>query len=241
MSNPRKLAIRATIVVTMVSTLCLIGVERADATPLGHVAGYSAPASAAPTQSAAVTVIVPTINCAPVHKKGFQGVLAGVRLDASTGNTGGGVALVCAGKSAVYEALIEINGTSVSNSIMVNPGDTLTTSASESATTATVTVTDGAQTQTATGSGATITGEDVGEISVNCDSSGCSPVPEFAGKTQFSDASINGVDLQSAGGVRTNIGDDAGQVQIKSSALKSSNTAFHTTWVSSCGVGAGVC
>ena len=86
-----------------------------------------------------------------------------------------------------------------------------------------------------------ITGEDVGDVSVNCGSSGCSPVPETGGKTHFTEASINGLDLQSAGGVRMNLGDVAGQIQIKSSALKSSNTAFNTTWELSCGLGAGGC
>jgi hypothetical protein len=241
MSNPGKLAIRAAIVVAMASALTFVGVETAGATTLGHVAGYSAPPSGGPTQSAAVTFGVPTLNCEAVHKKGFQAVLAGVRLDASSGNTGGGVALVCAGKSALYQAFVQINGTSVSTSVTVNPGDTFTTSASETATTASVTITDGSQTQTSTGSGATITGEDVGDVSVNCGSSGCSPVPETGGKTHFTEASINGLDLQSAGGVRMNLGDVAGQIQIKSSALKSSNTAFNTTWELSCGLGAGGC
>ena len=89
MSNPGKLAIRAAIVLTTASALSFVGVESAGATTLGHVAGFSAPPSGGPTQSAAVTFGVPTINCTPVHKKGFQAVLAGVRLDASGGNTGG--------------------------------------------------------------------------------------------------------------------------------------------------------
>ena len=53
-----------------------------------------------------MTFVVPNLNCAPVKKKGFQGVLAGVRLDASSGATGGGVALVCAGKATVYQPFI---------------------------------------------------------------------------------------------------------------------------------------
>jgi hypothetical protein len=241
MSSPGRLAIRAAIVLATASALSFVGVETAGATTLGNVAGYSAPPSGGPTQSATVIFGVPTVNCTAVHKKGFQAVLAGVRLDASGGNTGGGVALVCAGKGAVYQAFIQLNGTSVTTTVTVSPGDTFTASASESTAATSVTITDGLQSQISTGGGATITGENVGDLSVNCDSSGCSPVPEIGGKTQFGTASINGLNLQAAGAVRENLGDAASQVQIKSSALKSSNTAFNTTWVLSCSLGAGVC
>ena len=106
----------------------------------------------------------------------------------------------------------------MSSDITVNPGDTVSTSASETAGAASVTLTDGSQTQTSTGSGATITGEDVGNIALNCLGASCSPVPE-ATTTPFSAASIDGLNIQAAGGVRTNLADAAGHVQIKSSGL----------------------
>jgi hypothetical protein len=240
MSTWKRFAAFAGVSVAAVSVFSLTGITSAGATTLGHVAGYSAPPSGGPTQSAAVTLVVPTITCTPVKNKGFQGVLGGVRLGSSTGSTGGGVALLCVGKSAMYQPLIQINGTSVPTTITINPGDTVQVSASESPTSSSVTLTDGAQTQTSTGSGATISGEDVGDIALNCVGAACSPVP-MSGKTRFSVASINGVNLQAAGGVRGNLADAAGQVEIKTSALTGTENAFTTTWKLSCAVNASRC
>jgi hypothetical protein len=240
MSNLKRIASFVGVSVMAVSVASITGITSASANVLGRVAGYSAPASGGPSWSAAVTFVVPTLNCAPVRKKGFQAVLAGVRLDASSGSTGGGAALVCSGKTAVYEALIEINGTSVPSDITISPGDTVSVSASETASNSSVTLTDGSQTQTSTGSGATITGEDVGDIAANCVGAACAPVPEST-KTPFSAGSIDGLNLLAAGGVRANLADAASAVEIKASALSAGNTAFKTTWVMSCGIGAGRC
>jgi hypothetical protein len=237
MSNWKRIAAVAGVSLAAISGATLTGITSAGATTLGRVAGYS---SAGPSWSAAVTFVVPTLTCTPVKKKGFQAVLAGVRLDASSGSTGGGAALVCAGKTAVYQPLIEINGTAVSSDITVSPGDTVSASATETASSASVTLTDGSQTQTSTGSGATITGEDVGDIAVNCLGTSCAPVPDST-KTSFSAASIDGLNLQAAGGVRANLADAANKVEIKASALSAGNTAFKTTWVMSCGLGAARC
>src|ERR1700722_2826974 len=187
MANWKRIASFAGVSLAAISGAALTGITSAGATTLGHIAGYSAPPSGGPTSSAAVTFVVPTLNCTPVKKKGFQAVLAGARVDAASGNTGGGVALVCAGKSAIYQAFIQVNGTSVPSDITVSPGDTVSTSSTETASSSSVTVSDGSQTQTSTGSGATITGEDVGDIAVNCTGATCSSVPEVT-KTHFSAA-----------------------------------------------------
>ena len=234
MSTWKRSVARISVGAAAVSVFSLAGITAAGAATLGQVAGYTAPPSGGPTRSAGVTFVVPTLNCTPVKKKGVQGVLAGVRLDASGGNSGGGVALLCLGKTATYEAFLQINGTSVPTDITVKPGNTVSTSASESATATSVTVTDGPQTQTSTGSGATITAEDVGNIAVNCGGATCASVPEIPGKTHFSAGSINGLNLSVAGGVRGNLADAAGQIQIKSGALTAGDTAFTTAWKLSC-------
>lgn len=233
MSTSKRRVFRIAAGTAGVLVFSLVGIATAGAVTPGRLAGYSAPPSGGPTQSAAVTFVVPSINCAPVKKKGVQVVVAGVRLEASSGDTGGGVALVCLGKTATYEAFIQINGTPVSTDLTVTPGDTFSTSASETASDASVTDTDGTQTQTSTGSGATITAEDVGDIAANCTGATCASVPEIPGKTHFSAGSINGLNLSTAGAVRGNLVDAAGQIEIKAANL-TSGTAFTTAWKLSC-------
>jgi hypothetical protein len=217
----------------------LLAAPAAGALVAGQVAGYSAPPSAAATQTVSVRFVVPTINCSKVPAGGFQGVLAGVRLRTASGNTGGGAALVCPGPTASYSPLIEIDGSSIGSGIVIHPGDTVTVTASERAAASTVTLTDGAQTQTASGPGGSVTGEDVGDIAVNCMGSACSPVPK-SGVTRYADAMINRKNLVAAGAVQGNLVDAAGAVEMSSSALITPKS-FKVTWVSSCGTGPGRC
>lgn len=208
----------------------------------GHLAGYTAPPSANPTQTVAVTLVVPKINCKTVPAGGFQAVLSGARLQTAGGNSGGGVATICPGPTASYSPFIEINGSSIGSGITVNPGDTVTVTASEGPGGTTVTLTDGAQSQPASGPGGSVTTEDVGDIAVNCTGSTCSPVPKSS-LTKYSSAAINGLNPAAAGAAQENLVDAAGGPEMTSSALTTKKTlnAFKVKWVSSCSTGPGRC
>ncbi len=219
------------------------GAVPAGAVTGGHIAGYTAPPSANPTQTAAVTFVVPTVNCKKTPSGGFQAVLAGARLQVSGGNTGGGAGMVCPGPVPTYIPFIQINGSSIGSGITVHPGDTISTSVSEGPGGATVTVTDGGQTQTASGPGGAVSGESVGEIAVNCGGgTSCSPVSKVTA-TSFSSASINGQNLVAAGSVQGNLTDAAGAIEMTSTSLKTKKTlnSFKAKWVMSCSGGPGVC
>ena len=211
----------------------------AGAVVAGQVAGYTAPPSAAATQRVSVTMVVPVVNCKKVPAGGFQAVLVGARLTTASGNTGGGAATICPGPTATYSPLIEIDGSSIGTGIVINPGDTVTVTASESPAGSTVTLTDGAQSQTASGPGGSVTAESVGDIAVNCMGSACSPVPKSA-VTHYSAATIDGRNLVAAGAVQGNLVDAAGATEMMSSALITKKS-FKVTWVSSCGTGPGRC
>ncbi len=49
------------------------------------MAGYTAPPSANPTQTVAVTLVVPTVNCKKTPTGGFQAVLAGAVFEVPVG------------------------------------------------------------------------------------------------------------------------------------------------------------
>ncbi len=210
-------------------------------TALGHVAGYTAAASAAPTQTVVTQFVVPTESCSGVPSTGFQGVVLGAALEVTGGNTGGGVALICA-PTPSYLAFIEVDGGSVTPTVTVLPGDTVSVTVSESAAAASVTIVDGSSNQTAPGAGGTVTSDEVGSIAVNCKPNGkCSPVPMLTTVANFSATTFNGMDLGTAGATRENLADAAGAVEIKSSKLKSNGTAFKDTWLFSCGNTAARC
>lgn len=239
----RHLIVRSSLV-GLIAGVAAVGAfpSQVGAVGSGHIAGYVAPPSANPTQSAAVSVVVPTFNCKSVPAGGFQAVAAGARLANGSGNTGGGILLVCGGPVVDYVPFMQINGSSIGTGITVNPGDMVTASVSEGPTGSTVTLTDGAQTQTASGPGASITEDDIGNIAGNCSgTAACSPVPKSKAFS-FSNASIDGLNLVAAGGVAQNLVDAAGAPEITSgkATKKSGFGAFKTKWVFSCGTG-GVC
>jgi hypothetical protein len=217
----------------------LLAAPAAGAVVAGQVAGYSAPPSAAATQTVSVRFVVPKLNCSKVPSGGFQAVLSGARLITASGNTGGGAALICPGPTASYSPIIEIDGSSIGSGIVISAGDTVTVKASESAAGSTVTLTDGAQSQTASGPGGSVTEEDVGDIAVNCMGTACAPVPKAA-VTKYSAAMIDRQNLVTAGAVQENLVDAAGGVEMSSGALITPKS-FKVTWVSSCGTGPGRC
>lgn len=99
------------------------------------------------------------------------------------------------------------------------------------------------QSQTASGPGATVIGEDIGTVAVNCDVSGspCLPVPQLT-RTVFTGARIDGLDPAAAGGTRRDLVDNSGHVELKSSALLGANQGrFIVWWERSCGFGPGPC
>jgi len=220
----------------------MAGAAEAGAVTGGHVAGYVAPPGFNPTQTAAVTLVVPTINCSKVPVGGFQAVLAGSRLETPAGNTSGGAALICpGGPLASYQPFIQINGVPIASAITVNPGDVVSVTLSEGPIGSTVTLSDGTQTQTASGPGGAVTSEDIGDIAANCIGSACSPVPKSK-PTKFSAASVNSQNLLLAGAAQQYLLDVAGAPQITSTVLKKKTfDAFRTKWVQSCGVGPGRC
>jgi hypothetical protein len=234
----RKPYIRIAVASGVGALVLIAGAGQAGAVTAGPVAGYTAPASANPTQTVAATFVVPTSNCKKTPSTTFQAVLAGARLTLPGGNTGGGAVMICAGTMAAYVPLIQINGSSIGSGITVNPGDTISTTLSEGPGGTTVTLTDGGQNQTASGPGGSATAESVGDIAVNCTAPTCSPVPKVT-VTPFSSASIDGLNLAAAGSVQGTLTDAAGATEMTSSALKTKKTlnSFKVKWVMSCAAG----
>jgi hypothetical protein len=221
------------------------GASTALALPPGPLAGFSAPPSAAATQSAKASVRVPTIKCAKLKAGQVQALVAGVRIEQPSGmatsNTGGSVALFCNGPIAEYLPHIQVDGVAIGSGLTIKPGDLITATAAVSASAATVTLQDGAQSQTASGAGSSVIAEDIGSIAVNCNASHqCTPVPRAA-RTTFTSALINGVNPAAAGASRRDLTDAKGEVEMKSSNLKGApKNSFTVTWLLSCGV-EGVC
>jgi hypothetical protein len=239
-----------TTVAGVAAVVGMAGATSAGASTPGHVAGYSALPSGGPTQTVQTTLFVPTVSCLTVPPGGFQGVLAGARIDAAgagpgAGNTVGGVSLGCSGPSALVLPNIQVHGSPIGSGLTIHPGDTVTVTVSVGPSASSVTLTDGAQSQTASGPGASPTGVDVGDITVNCSGSPqapeCSPVPKTS-VTTFAGARIDGVNPAAAGGVQGDLVDSHGHVEMSSSALQEAKlTRFTVTWVQSCGVGPGRC
>jgi hypothetical protein len=221
------------------------GASSALALAPGPLAGYSAPPSAAPSQTATASLKVPTIKCSKIPAGGFQALVSGVRIEEPSGmasmNSGGSVLLICNGPNPEYLPHIQVDGTSIGSGITIKPGDTITATASVSATAATVTLQDGAQSQTASGAGSSVIAEDIGSIAVNCNEAHqCTPVPRSA-KTTFKNALIDGVSPAAAGAAKRELVDAKGEVEMASSGLKTKKqNDFTVTWLQSCATG-GVC
>jgi hypothetical protein len=228
--------------VSSAAALGVIGTAApAGAVTSGHVAGYVAAPSANPTQTVADEFVVPSINCAKVGSGGFQAVVLGVGLQIPGGNSTGGAAPFCPGPVATYVPIIQINGVSIGSGLTIHPGDTVSARLSEGPSGTTVTVTDGAQSQTASGPGGSATAEEVGDIAVNCNTSGCSPVP-IARLTPFSNASIDGHNLFNAHSREQYLVDAAGATEMQGGpwTTKSFNS-FNVRWIMSCSTGPGRC
>jgi hypothetical protein len=237
----KRLSVRAFVGVGVVAFVGA-GASSAVALQPGPLAGYSAPPSGALTQTAKVSLKVPTIKCSKVPSgSGFQAIAAGVRIEEPSGlstmNTVGGVALVCAGPTPNYVPDIQVDGSSVGSGLTIKPGDVITATASVSASSAMVTLQDGAQSQTASGAGSSVLAEDIGSIAVNCNESHqCSPVPRAA-KTTFKSAQIDGLSPAAAGAAKRELTDAKGEIEMTSSALKTKKqNDFTVTWLRSCGV-----
>jgi Peptidase A4 family len=218
------------------------GASSALALAPGPLAGYSAPPSAAPTQTVTASLKVPTLKCAKIPAGGFQALVAGVRIEEPSGmatmNSGGSVLLQCEGPMPRYLPHIQVDGTNIGSGITINPGDTITATASVSASAATVTLEDGGQSQTASGAGSSVIAEDVGSIAVNCNEAHqCAPVPHAA-KTTFKNALIDGLSPEAAGASKRELVDAKGEVEMASSELKTKHRdSFAVTWLQSCGNG----
>ncbi len=240
----RRLNVRALAAIG-VAALAGMTASSALALPAGPIAGYSAPASGAATQTATVSVKVPKLNCSKIHAGGFQSVLEGVRIEEPSGmtsmNSGGSVLLTCNGPNPEYLPHIQVDGTNIGSGVTIKPGDTVTSTVSVSASAATVTIQDGGQSQTASGAGSSVIAEDIGSIAVNCnESKQCVPVPRVS-KAAFKGALINGMSPAAAGATRRDLTDASSKVEMTASELKTKPmTTFSVTWVQSCGV-EGVC
>lgn len=241
-------AIGGAVVALAAACTLAIGVGQAAAAALpGHLAGfrtYFAPSSAA------TTFTVPSTDCSPVPSGGFQAVALGAELfrpqsAGQSNSTAMFVITLCTGPGpATYESIAQINGTQQFPSLTIQPGDSVTTSAVENASGSTLTISDasdnGGAPDTVTGAGGTPLWAGVGAIAGNCSSpfSACSPVPTIT-PVSFSASTLNGKSLLGALALPSNVTSQAGAVEIstKATGLKS----FTDTWVSSCGVGPGIC
>jgi hypothetical protein len=240
MSRPK--IFTSILAVSSAAALGVIGTAApAGAVTTGSVAGYVAAPSANPTQSVGDEFVVPSINCAKVGSGGFQGVVAGVRLQTASGDSAAGAALVCAGPVAEYVPIIQINGSSIGSGLTIQVGDTVSASLSEGPSGTTIRLADGSQSQTASGPGGSATADDVGDLAINCSTSGCSPVP-IARLTPFSDASIDSHNLFNAHSREQYLTDAAGATEMQGSpwTTKSFNS-FNVRWIMSCSTGPGVC
>ena len=158
------------------------------------LATLGAPASAAPsainlagaqesvsgTTSVSTTVLVPTIETCPALAT-FQAILAGSVIDAPTGDSGGGVALICANGVASYVADTQVVGLSTLQPNAVSASDLVSVQTSVSSTATTVTVKDLSKgwSVTESGGGASPTAAGIGVIAANCQAGVCSSVPAF--------------------------------------------------------------
>ena len=153
----------------------------ASATPPAiNVAGYQVSVSG--TASTTAAAIVPTIGTCPALAT-FQAVLAGSVIDAPTGNSGGGVALICANGVTAYVADTQVDGVSTLQPNAVSAGDLVEVQTTVSATTTSVTLRDISKgwSVAVSGGGATPTAAGIGLIVANCEAGSCSPVPAFSG------------------------------------------------------------
>ena len=159
------------------------------------LATFGAPASAAPsainlagaqegvsgpTASVSTTILVPGIETCPALAT-FQAILAGAVISAAAGDSGGGVALICANGVASYVAVTQVVGVSTPQPNAVSASDLVSVQTSVSATATTVTMRDLSKgwSVTESGGGATPTAAGIGVIAANCQAGLCSSVPAF--------------------------------------------------------------
>lgn len=199
-----------------------------------RVAGYAATATAAATQSAAVTFYVPPAECFGNPKTANQVVDEGTRIRTSAGGTFGAVALRCVGAKAVYSIVAAVDGTPVAPSVTVAAGNKVTVSVTESAGSSNVTITTPSGRQVGSGTGGTATELDLGALAANCTPAACAPVPRM-GTTSFSAASVDGRSPTAAGAPLVNLEDAAGAVEVVAAKTGVTTSAtFKTTWKLSC-------
>jgi hypothetical protein len=199
-----------------------------------RVGGYALAATAAATQSAAVTFYVPAAQCFGNPKTANQVVDEGARIRTTSGDTFGAVAIGCVATRAVYSVVAAVNGVPDAPTVPITPGKKVTVSITESAATSNVTITTPSGQQVDTGTGATVTELDLGALAANCNPSACAPVPRM-GTTSFIAASLDGQTPTAAAAPLVNLKDAAGAIEVLAAKTGGTTSAtFKTTWKLSC-------
>jgi hypothetical protein len=201
----------------------------ASAAPLPiNLAGYQQSISG-PTASTDVLAVVPKFGNCPALAT-FQAAVAGSVIQASTGNSGGGVAMICANGVSVYLAQTQVDGQSTLQSNAINAGDLVRVQTTVAPTSTSLTLSDLSKgwSISLSGGGGTPTAAGVGMVAGNC-GNGCSPIPAFSGSAFI--ASLNGGSLTHA--VRSNVlaADGTAQATAGNALL---GLAFGVTYRFSC-------
>ena len=149
-------------------------------------AGYS---TGAGTDVVKATIKVPQATCS--SSSGLYFFSPGVYVLGPSGVTGGGLNVTCDGGSLTYQAQVDINSGPQDVLFTINPGDTITVTASETVAGATVTVKD----LTSKASG-TDTGAGDGVTSTLVGAYASPPIPTFT-KASFSKVTVGSTGLGS--------------------------------------------
>ena len=194
-------------------------------------AGYIlAPAGASAQGKAKFTV--PTITgCTSTD----SGVAFATLIFTKTSVTGAGVFAECSGGSAVYAAVLVVNGTSTVASFTPVPGDVIKVKSAETATTSSVKLTDVTQAMTAksTGTGGKkLVVLDGIDALIDSSTGDQLPVPNF-GTATYSGGKINGVTVAASGATAYDMETSASVLQIKTSALNGAGNGWTETFVHS--------